>query len=357
MHLADLNLPVHKPHRLKQSLNRARALVAEVKPDVIHSHFVTTTCLLRLALGRSHPIPRIYQVAGPLHLEHWWTRHFELSLAGPSDVWIGSSRCINQWYRRSGVPEERLFLSYWGLNICNSSGPPSDVLRRAAGARDSDVLVGNVSWMYPPKLLLGQRVGLKCHEDIIEALGQVSRERPDVLGVFVGGAWNNSTWYETKLKKLAARRAGDRIRFLGAMPAEGARQAWRDLDLAVHVPLSENCGGVVEPLDAGVPVIASAVGGLPEVIVHEQTGLLVPPREPRILARTILQALDRREQCKRMAALGKALVDTMFDVERTAREVYEIYKHILDPKHLPPPSFDSVRFLDSCSVTAPTTCS
>jgi glycosyltransferase involved in cell wall biosynthesis len=323
-------------------------LVALVKPDLIHSHFVTTTCLLRLALGKRHPTPRIYQVAGPLHLEHWWSRRFELGLAGPADVWIGSSQCISQCYRQSGVPKDKLFLSYYGFETRHPQAPSLGAIRRAAGAQDGDILVGNISWMYPPKVLLGQRVGLKCHEDIIEALCEVTQQRANVLGVFVGGPWNNANWYETKLKRLASKKAGDRIRFTGALLGPTARQAWGDFGLAVHVPLSENCGGVVEPLNARVPVIASAVGGLPEVIFNHRTGLLVTPRQPRILARTILGALDQPDECRRMAELGKRLVDTMFDVERTAREVYAIYCHVLDPIYPAPPPFDSAQFLTSC---------
>ena len=64
----------------------------EINPDLIHSHFVTTTLMLRLALGRRHKIPRIFQVPGPLHLEHWHTRTLEIASAGKKDFWIGSSQ-------------------------------------------------------------------------------------------------------------------------------------------------------------------------------------------------------------------------------------------------------------------------
>ena len=99
----------------------------------------------------------------------------------------------------------------------------------------------------------------------------------------------------------------------------------------MHVPLSENCVGVIEPLNAEVPVIASSVSGLPEVIIDRRTGWLVPPRRSHLLARAILEVLDHGEEGRRMAVLGKQLVDTMFDVERTGREVYEIYRHVRDP--------------------------
>jgi hypothetical protein len=48
-------------------------------------------------------------------------------------------------------------------------------------------IVGNANFMYPPKWYLGQRIGLKAHEDVIDALGLVTKQRSDVLGVLIGG--------------------------------------------------------------------------------------------------------------------------------------------------------------------------
>ena len=109
IHIADLSLPLSRPHQIAETLKRTRRLVDEVQPDIIHSHFVTTTLTLRLALGRNHRIPRVYQVAGPLHLEHWHTRQADLRTAGEADYWIASSRCIQHYrhmeYQRAAVSE------------------------------------------------------------------------------------------------------------------------------------------------------------------------------------------------------------------------------------------------------------
>src|SRR6185295_6374936 len=103
--------------RLAGSLQRCRALVERVQPDLIHSHFVGTTLVVRLALGRAHPVPRVFQVPGPLHLEHAITRRLELATAGPRDHWIGTCRWTEQAYLRLGVPRERVFLSYYGTAL------------------------------------------------------------------------------------------------------------------------------------------------------------------------------------------------------------------------------------------------
>jgi glycosyltransferase involved in cell wall biosynthesis len=341
LHACNLDAPVHRPGQLPGVIRNARRLIAEIAPDVIHSHFVGTTLMLRWALGKRHPIPRIFQVPGPLHLEHSFYRRLELSLAGQGDYWIGSSRCIVNHYLRAGVFHDRVFLSYYGEDLTPSEADiASTPLRSRVGATPAEILVGSISWMYPPRFYLGQRIGLKAHEDLIEALGIVCRKDPRVRGVIAGSAWGGADWYEQRLRERARQVAGDRITFPGPLPFGEAKHAWHDLDLAVHVPISENCGGVIEPLLACVPVIASRVGGLPEVIFDGFTGTLVPPRDPERLAETILQCIVERDHGRRMARRGEQLVRTMFDVDRTAREVLAVYRHILSGD-IRPLEFDS----------------
>ena len=350
IHIVDLNLPVRSPTLLPRVLTAARQLVARVSPDLIHSHFVTTTCTLRLALGKSHGIPRLYQVAGPLHLEHWPSRTFELSLAGEADYWIPSSRCILETYRRHRIPQEKLFLSYYGwFDPDEEFQSHRGELRSLVGASPKDVIIGNVNFMYPPKYYLGQTVGLKAHEDIIDALGAVIRENRDVLGVFVGGAWGGARGYEGRLRKRGLKRGGERIRFTGPLSFTKARAMWEDFDLGIHVPLSENVGGVPEPLSRGVPVIAGAVGGLPEVVLPGRTGYLVPPRQPRVLAATIKKVLREPEHARALAEVGRRLVRTMFDSVRTGTEILDIYRYVLGLQRHPPSPFSSERFVDSLS--------
>ena len=115
----------------------------------------------------------------------------------------------------------------------------------------------------------------------------------------------------------------------GAIQSESIAKLWPDFDLAIHVPSSENCGGVVEPLLAGVPVIASAVGGLPEIIREGDTGRLVQAKDSKKLMSVILQELDHPIEAHARAERGKLLVRKQFDVIETAQEVSRIYKEII----------------------------
>ena len=81
------------------TLKRIRTIVDEVRPDIIHSHFVLTTLMMRLAL-RKYNIPRVFEVPGPLHLEHFLYRKVELYSAQKNiDVWIPTCKWSYNKYR------------------------------------------------------------------------------------------------------------------------------------------------------------------------------------------------------------------------------------------------------------------
>lgn len=328
IHVVNLGLPARKPWLIPRICKAAMQLVEEVAPDLIHSHFVSTTLLLRIALGKNDSIPRVFQVPGPLHLEHTFPRAADLATAGANDYWIGSSQCIVQHYRNSGVGNERIFLSYYGGSVVAEER--TGFLRNRLGIEENAKIVGNINLIYPPKKFIGQRVGLKCHEDVIDAIGIVLRTRGDVVGVLIGSTFGTGdARYEEKLRERARKVGQGRILLPGFFDSEEVRKSWPDYDCAVHVPLSENCGGVIEPLLAGVPTIAGNVGGLPEVVVNGVTGLTVPIQNPPLLAMKILAVLNSPEPFQRMAQTGRKLITKMFSVERTGQEIAEIYSHIL----------------------------
>jgi len=351
LHLLDCNLPVSAPQLLPERIKSIRNLVRNLNPHIIHSHFVSTTIMLRLALGSGHPIPRVFQVPGPLHLEHALYRIAELKTAGKADYWIASSRYTRNLYLKGGVPPDRLYLSYYGtdtkLLLGNDTLGSDNMLLDEGSTAGSSRVVGNVSYMYPPKYFLGQTVGLKGHENLIDALGIVCSADPTIIGIVAGGQWGNGHTYERRLRRRGRRVAGNKIRFTGRLVYSQVRALWNNVDCAVHVPFSENCGGVVEPLLRSVPTIASNVGGLPELVIDGITGRLVTSRDPEILAETILSVLYNLEEAKQQATIGSILVSKMFDVNRTGMEVAAIYDHILGTGRQSPVSFDSEKFIRS----------
>jgi glycosyltransferase involved in cell wall biosynthesis len=324
---ANFDFPARTPWRLTQLAERFREIVKHVRPDVIHSNHVGTTLVMRAALKRERQIPRIFQVPGPLHLEHRFFARSEIASARENDYWIATCGWTQKKYEELGIARRRIFLSYAGTDIRPFTGARTGQLRAELGVSTETPLVGMVAYMYAPKWFVGQTRGLKGHEDFISAMELVRRKRPEVCGVVIGGAWNGAAHYERRVRAFAQRKCPGGVRFLG-MRSDVA-SLYPDIDLAVVPSHSENCGGALEALLSGVPVVASKVGGLPELVREGETGWLAPPRNPEALAGTILAALSDREEARRRALQGEKIARRLFDVERTAREIAAIYKLVV----------------------------
>ncbi len=326
VHPMPIDLPVRSPWRCPGTLRTLHDLVARIRPDIIHSHFVGTTLTMRLALGRDHPTPRIFQVPGPLHLEHPLFRRAELATAGPSDWWVGSCRWTCDRYRRSGVPADRVSLVYYGCDLDEFDRGGPGKLRHELGIAPGIRLVGMVAYMYAPKRYLGQARGIKGHEDLIDALTLCLEAVPDLVGVFIGGAWGDAETYERRVRSYGEKRLGDRARFLGTRG--DVAELYPDLDVVVHPSHSENVGGAAESLLMAVPTIATAVGGLPDFVEPGATGWLVPPRDPARLAVAILDALGDPARAQEMALFGQGRARGQLDVRRNARDLLGFYRRV-----------------------------
>jgi len=186
-----------------------------------------------------------------------------------------------------------------------------------------------VAYMYAPKRILGQRRGLKGHEDLIDAMVLVRSQHENARVVFVGGGWLGAGKYERRVKRYAKLRLGGAAVFLGTR--DDVPALYPDFDVAVHPSHSENVGGACGSLLSAVPTVATSVGGFPDVVIPGSTGWLVPPKKPRELANAILGVLADREGALAIARCGQDNVRRLMDVKTTAGSVLEVYRSILKP--------------------------
>lgn len=310
---------------LPSSIKNLRKIVDDVKPDLIHSHFVLTTIIMRLALRKVNT-PRVFEVPGPLHLEHWHTRWVDPFLAQKNDFWIATCMWTKNRYLSLGIPEDKVFLTYYGSNISHKTYKKG-ILRREFNISDDTFVVGMVAYMYAPKRFLGQKRGLKGHEDFIDALAILQAKYPGkIIGVCIGGPWDGAVDYEESVKKYATS-AGANIIFTGTRKNVG--DLYQDIDCAVHPSHSENLGGAGESLSLGVPTIATNIGGFPDIVINNETGLLVPVKNPQAIADAIERMYLDRDFAKKCGLQGQKLVNELLDVRNTSKDVYEFYKRIL----------------------------
>jgi len=325
VHILDTDLSLKSIWNLVPQIKAFRKLLREIKPDLVHSHFFGTTIVMRLAM-RGFCIPRIFQVPGPLHLEHFFFRNLELLVSDKEDYWIASCEWTKKKYQ-SLADSKKIFLSYYGTDVEAFVGKSKEYLHDELGVPAKTKVIGMVAYMYPPKYYLGQKRGLKGHEDLIDAVSIVAEHYPDIKLVFVGGAWAGATHYENKVIAYGKNKLHDKVVFLGTRT--DVSQLYSGFDMAVHPSYSENVGGAVESLLMNVPTITSNVGGFPDLIKHKDTGLLAKPGDPSDLANKILYYLENPESAQKYTKKGAEYTRFLFDVKRTAKEVKEIYQKIL----------------------------
>jgi len=330
-HNKNYDIANKKPWEWIKLFNDFKKLIIDIKPDLIHSHFVGTTLTMRLSLGRKSSIPRIFQVPGPMHLENKFIRKSEIYFGGKRDYWVGSCKWTCDCYLKEGIPKEKIFLSYYGIDLEAFGHAGKGKLRKELKVEQDTPLIGMVAYMYPPKRYLGKMRGIKGHEDLIDAIAICSKKYPNMIGVFVGGAWQRAVKYQNKVIAYGKRKCPANVVFLGNR--SDVPEIYPDFDVAVHPSHSENLGGAAESLIMGIPTIATSVGGFPDIVSHGNTGWLVPPHNPSQLADVILEALGDLKRGIAMANVGKKMVSEMLDVRNTAKEVFEIYKGIYSARN------------------------
>ena len=91
---------------------------------------------------------------------------------------------------------------------------------------------------------------------------------------------------------------------------------------------------LLEAMAAGKPVIATTVGGVPELVVHGKTGLLIPPNETDALAHAITELLHNRSRTRKMGKAARMRVEKHFTISRTVAKTENLYRELLEEKQI-----------------------
>jgi glycosyltransferase involved in cell wall biosynthesis len=171
--------------------------------------------------------------------------------------------------------------------------------------------------------IIGRLSQQKGHCDLLEAMTTVLRHRQDVNLVVIG-----SGPLETSLKRQCERLGiSSSVHWLGH--CDGAFRLLPFLDLLVSSSWWEGFPTVLlESMAVGVPVVATDVSGSRELVRTGETGLLVPPRSPDLLARAIMRALDNPAETKTWIENAKQMVH-QFTIENTAKCYAQIYEKLV----------------------------
>ncbi|RLB03697.1 MAG: hypothetical protein DRG83_06440 [Deltaproteobacteria bacterium] len=182
------------------------------------------------------------------------------------------------------------------------------------GLRSKDLVVGSV----------GTLRKVKAYEFLIEAIAKVKRMFPQVKLLLVGDGPQRPLLQ----KKAQELQLENTVIFLGYR--KDIPQILSSLDVYVCSSLREGTSiAILEAMAASKPVVATNVGGNPEVVENGKTGLLVPPRNPQKIAEAIVSLLNDEDRRIRMGEAGLRRVKERFSISKMLREYEEVYHEVL----------------------------
>jgi glycosyltransferase involved in cell wall biosynthesis len=181
---------------------------------------------------------------------------------------------------------------------------------------------------------VGRLVRRKGVDDVIDALTWL----PDTELLVVGGPPAAALDADEEARRLRhqaeSRGVSSRVRLVGGVDRAGVAELMRSADLAVCAPWYEPFGIVpLEAMACGVPVVATAVGGLLDTVSDGVTGRHVPPRRPDLLARTVAELLADPQRREAMGAAGVRRVARRYTWQQVARLTERSYARVVDQAH------------------------
>jgi glycosyltransferase involved in cell wall biosynthesis len=297
-------------------LYRLFRLVRKERPEILHA-FLGFANLAASLVGRLLGVPVI--IWSYRDVEVWKTRtHWMVDRMGARRV--AAITCCSDAVRRFVLARlnghaSKLVTIHNGINPDAFSSPPA-ASRSELKLRDGGFVIGTVSRLDEPKK------GLAV---LLQALANLAGRDgvPAWQCLLVGDGPARE-----RLRSLAEE-LGLRERVVFAGMRRDVPSLLSAMDVFVCPSLYEGFGiAIVEAMAAGRPVIASAVGGIPEIVVHEDTGLLVPPGDAVALADAIVALLAHPDRARAMGARGRARAREKFSMETAVQRHQQLYESL-----------------------------
>ncbi len=292
-------------------LRRVANWIREQKFDVMHSHMSSAHFfgVLMRVMTSTPVVATAHQCSLQLH---WRMNHHV----------IANSKSTATYQRRINlVPPSKLSTIHCFTDLDRFLNTTPEAIRHVRNEmriKDDDFVAGIVGDVNSRK---GQLYLFKAMEQIVASV-------PNFKLVLVGRFHRNQS-YVKRLRNLQRHPALlNRVKWLGLR--YNIQDFMTAFDLSIVPSLAEPLGLVaLESLAAGTPVIATDVGGLPEIVKPHVTGLLVPPKNPSALAQAVIAMAQDAESRRRFGENGRRLVQDNFNPESLAREVESVFLELV----------------------------
>lgn len=318
-------LAVGKVKDMLGPARRIRRLIRETGAAIVHTNSVKSHFLGALAASFTSAglVIHARNILDESLARRWL---FRLADRRAARV-IAISDAVAAPYRERLRDPTKVVTVYNGIDVAQFAEADGSACRAELGlSREAPLIVQ-----------VGQIARWKGQDVFLRAAARVSREFADARFAIVGKVLfpENEAAYEKHLHALVEHLGlEERVVFLGQR--EDIPQVLAAADVVVHAAVQPEPFGRVlaEAMAAGTPVVASACGGIPEIVADGETGVLVPPRDPGAIAEALVALLGDSGRRRAMGQAGRRRAVSLFTVQRTVAGVEGVYADLLD---LPPP--------------------
>jgi L-malate glycosyltransferase len=290
---------------------RLSRVLKQLRPDIIHAHDPHGVAMAALARSMSTQPKKPKLIAsrrvdfhlGRNALSRWKYRQV--------DHFICASDAIRHMLVSDGIPKARAVTVHEGIDLAKVAAAPPAELHQELWLPHQAPVVGNVAALVPHK---GQR-------HLVDAAADVVRQVPDARFIIAGhGELREALEHQIKHHQL-----DKHVIFAGFRP--DVLSVHKAFDVFVMSSVTEGLGtSLLDAMACGKAVVATSVGGIPEVVVNGETGLLVPPRDHAAMAEAIVRLLKDPALRARMGEAGLARVRQRFTSEIMVANTLRVYE-------------------------------
>lgn len=305
------------------ALYRLYMVFRHTQPTILHTWMFHANLLGRV-IGRLAGIPIIITSRHSVRIGGKWREHLKGWTVKLDDKIIAVCEMARQLeIENAHAPPEKVVVIYNSIDwrkFADTNPLARNSIRQALNISPNAPLIGAVGRLTPAK----------GFDILLQSFVKIHHQIPDARLLLVGdGALRQLLETLTRQVNLT-----DSVIFTGTR--NDIPHILKALDIFILSSLWEGLPNtILEAMAASVPVIATTVGGVPEVITHQENGWLIPPNNVTALTDAVIYLLQNPSERHRLGANGQKRVKNSFDAEFTAQKTINLYQALLDQK-MPP---------------------
>ena len=280
-------------------------LIKDKNIHIVHTHNSTPWLYAGLAVKMLKRVHLVHTKHSNLDARRKRLLKAESYLAKRTDYIIADAQDVFQFMmNKQAIPASKIKVIFNGIDIKKFAS-----LKRAEN-KEGKKTIG----------IIGRLVPVKDHITLLSAFKIVS-QKLNAVELFIIG---DGQLKENLIKYCQENGLNEKVKFLGAR--RDIPELMQQIDSLVLTSLNEGLSiTLLEAMAAGLPVIATNVGGNPEIVKDNETGFLVPPKNPKLLAEKIITLLSDQKLANGMAEKGRKRAKEYFSIEKMVRSYEQLY--------------------------------